>query len=40
MGVVGGGDKERGKERFPGRFNAVNTKLDVGLKPTNHEIMT
>ena len=37
---VSGGRAERGRERIPCRFYAVNAETNTGLKPTNHEIMT
>ena len=37
---VSGGRAERGRERIPCRFYAVNAEPNTGLKPTNHEIMT
>ena len=30
----------RRRERIPSRLYAVSTEPDVGLEPTNHEIMT
>ena len=35
-----GRGRERGRERIPSRLCAVNTEPDVGLEPTNHEIVT
>ena len=34
------GGAERGRERIPSRLRAVSTEPSVGLKLTNHEIMT
>ena len=34
-----GGVAER-RERIPSRLRAFSAELDVGLEPTNHEIMT
>ena len=39
-GKAGDGQKERERERIPSRFRTVHVEPDVGLKPTNHEIMT
>ena len=36
----GGAQRERGRERIPSRLQAVSTEPDVGLEPTNCEIMT
>ena len=35
-------ERERGgeRERVPSRLRAINEEPDVGLKPTNHEIVT
>uniref|UniRef100_A0A673TQ91 Uncharacterized protein n=1 Tax=Suricata suricatta TaxID=37032 RepID=A0A673TQ91_SURSU len=33
-------DRERGRERIPGRLHAVSMEPSVGLKPTNYEVMT
>ena len=35
-----GRGRERGRKRIPSRFCAVSTETDLGLEPTNHEIMT
>ena len=35
-----GGGAERGRARIPSRFYTVGTEPDVGLEPTNCEIMT
>ena len=35
-----GSGRERGRERTPSRLRAVSTEPDMGLKLTNHEIMT
>ena len=35
-----GRGRERKGERIPSRLHTVSTKSDVGLKTTNHEIMT
>ena len=35
-----GRGRERGRERFPSRFNTVSTETDMGLTLTNCEIMT
>ena len=35
-GALGGGAREKGREKIPNRFHAVST---VGLNPTNGEIM-
>ena len=35
-----GKEQERGRERIPSRLNAVTTEPNVGLDPTNLEIMT
>ena len=32
--------RERGRERIPSRLSTVSTEPNVGLKLTNHEIMT
>ena len=32
--------RERGRERIPSRLHAVHVESHMGLKPTNHEIMT
>ena len=34
------GGAERGKKRIPSRPCPVSTEPDMGLDPTNHEIMT
>ena len=39
MHVCGGWGRERGRERMPRRFRAINTEPDVGLKLTNSDIM-
>ena len=31
---------EREGERIPSRLHTVSAELDMGLEPTNHEIMT
>ena len=36
----GGAERERERERIPSRLSTVSTEPDVGLEPTNHEIMT
>ena len=36
----GEGQRERGRERIPSRLHTTSTEPDVGLEPTNHEIMT
>ena len=33
-------DRERGRERIPGRLCTVRTEPSTGLELTNHEIMT
>ena len=33
-------ERERERKRFPSRLQAVSTGPDVGLHPTNQEIMT
>ena len=33
-------DRERGRHRIRSRLQAVSTEPDVGLEPTNCEIMT
>ena len=33
-------ERERGRESIPSRLCAVSAESDVGLKPTNCEIMT
>ena len=38
--LFGGGQRERERERIPSRIRAVSTEPDVGLKPTNREILT
>ena len=35
-----GRERERGKERIPRRLHAVGSEPDVGLDPTNREIVT
>ena len=35
-----GGQRESGRERIPSRFHTVSADPDVGLSPTNWEIMT
>ena len=35
-----GRSRERGRERIPSKFRAASTEPNVGLKLTNHEIMT
>ena len=35
-----GRGRERGRERESSRLCTVSVKLDVGLEPTNHEILT
>ena len=35
-----GRERERERERIPRRFHAVSAEPDVGLQPTNREIMT
>ena len=37
---AGEGQRERERERIPSRFCTVSTEPDVGLEPTNSEIMT
>ena len=32
--------RARERQRIPSRIHAVSTEPDVGLEPTNHEIMT
>ena len=39
-GQAGEGQRERGRERIPSRFSTISAEPDVGLKLTNHEIMT
>ena len=34
------GDGQRQRERILSRFHAVSTEPGVGLKPTNHKIMS
>ena len=36
----GAGGKERGRDRIPSRLCAVSSEPDMGLEPTNCEIMT
>ena len=38
-GVGRGRERERGRERIPSRLSAVRAEPDVGLEPTNREIM-
>ena len=35
-----GRDRERERERVPGRLRIVSAEPDVGLEPTNREIVT
>ena len=35
-----GAEREGGREKIPSRLRTVSIKPDVGLKPTNREIMT
>ena len=35
-----GRGRERERETIPSRFHAISTEPDVGLEPTNQEIMT
>ena len=35
-----GGAERRGRQRIPSRLHAVSTEPNVGLDPTNHEVMT
>ena len=35
-----GRGRERGRQRIPSRLHTVSTETNVGLKLTNHEIMT
>ena len=35
-----GRGREREKERIPSRLHTVSTKPNLGLEPTNREIMT
>ena len=37
---MGEGQKEREEERIPSRLGTVSAKPNVGLEPTNCEIMT
>ena len=37
---MGKEQRERGRERIPSRLCNVSAEPDVGLKLTNHEIMT
>ena len=37
---VGGGQRERVRDRIPSRLPTVSAQPDVGLKPMNREIMT
>ena len=37
--IWGVGGRERGRERIPSRVHKVTTESDMGLEPTNHEIM-
>ena len=37
---VGEEQRERKRERIPGRLRTVSTEPDTGLEPTNREIMT
>ena len=37
---AGEGQKERGRQRTPSRLCPVSADPDVGLDPTNHEIVT
>ena len=34
-----GAERERGRERIPSKLCAVSTKSNVGLEPTNREII-
>ena len=33
-------ERERERETIPSRFPVISAEPDVGLEPTNHEIMT
>ena len=35
----GGAEREGGRERIPSRFHAVSAEPDMGLDPTNCEVM-
>ena len=40
MGEEGDGQRVKGRERIPSGFYTVSLEPDLGLDPTNHEIMT
>ena len=40
MHISEGRGRERGRERILSRFHAISAEPDVGLNPTNCEIMT
>ena len=37
---TGAGEGQRGRERIPGRLHAASIEPDVGLHPTDPEIVT
>ena len=37
---MGKGERERERERIPGRLHTVSTEPNAGLEQTSHEIMT